>query len=205
MTDNGDPGTWTTPDTIGITLWNKSGGLYFSSNWAVPAGGTVPTTIQQAIAGGNLVVHSNQLLQGSPLANPQTVEALDVQTVESVLPQAIALWQAAGFDVTRLWNVNVAVADLPAGDLAYSANNLITLDRTAQGYGWFTDATHAPAPGKVDLLTVVMHELGHQLGFDVNPDANDVMGEYLAPGVRRLSTDDETNWTLVARERHRGG
>jgi hypothetical protein len=111
--------------------------------------------------------------------------------VESVLPQAIALWQAAGFDVTHLGNVNVVMADLPAGDLAYSANNLIAFDRTAQGYGWFMDPTQAPPPDKVDLLTVVTHELGHQLGFDVNQDAHDVMGEYLAPGVRRLSNHDE--------------
>jgi hypothetical protein len=191
ITDNGDPGTWSTPDTIGITLWNKSGGLYFSSNWTIPPGGSVAKTIQQAIAGGNLMVHSNQLLQGNPLAKPETGDALDVQTVESILPQAIALWQAAGFDSARLGNVQVAVTDLPAGALAYSANNLITFDRTAQGYGWFTDATQPPRPGRVDLLTIVVHELGHQLGFDVNQDANDVMGEYLAPGIRRLSNADE--------------
>jgi len=46
--DNGDPGT---SDTIGITVWNKSGGLWFSSNWN---GGA---TIEQLLGGGNLVVH----------------------------------------------------------------------------------------------------------------------------------------------------
>ena len=30
MTDKGEPGS---SDTIGITVWNKSGGLWFSSNW----------------------------------------------------------------------------------------------------------------------------------------------------------------------------
>jgi hypothetical protein len=47
MTDRGEPGS---TDTIGITLWNKDGGLWFSSNWS----GT--RTLEQSLAGGNLVV-----------------------------------------------------------------------------------------------------------------------------------------------------
>jgi hypothetical protein len=38
-------------DSVGITVWNKSGGLWFSSNW----NGT--KTIEQWLGGGNLVVH----------------------------------------------------------------------------------------------------------------------------------------------------
>jgi len=49
MTDKGEPGT---SDLIGITVWNKSGGLWFSSNW----NGT--TTVQQVLAGGNLSAKS---------------------------------------------------------------------------------------------------------------------------------------------------
>lgn len=45
MTDNGTPGT---KDSIGITVWNKQGGLWFSSNW----NGT--KTVQQNLEGGNL-------------------------------------------------------------------------------------------------------------------------------------------------------
>ena len=48
LTDNGEPGS---SDTIGITLWNKSGGLWFASNW----NGT--KTVEQALGGGNLVIH----------------------------------------------------------------------------------------------------------------------------------------------------
>lgn len=47
MTDRGEPGT---TDTIGITVWNKDGGLWFSSHWS----GT--QTLEQVLAGGNLVV-----------------------------------------------------------------------------------------------------------------------------------------------------
>jgi hypothetical protein len=47
MTDNGEPGS---ADTIGITLWDKNGGLWFSSSW----NGT--KTVEQLLGGGNLVV-----------------------------------------------------------------------------------------------------------------------------------------------------
>ncbi len=45
--DPGEPGT---DDSIGITLWNKNGGLWFSSRWD----GLL--TVEQILAGGNLLV-----------------------------------------------------------------------------------------------------------------------------------------------------
>jgi hypothetical protein len=48
MTDRGEPGK---NDSIAITVWNKSGGLWFSSAW------TGTATSEQVLAGGNLVVH----------------------------------------------------------------------------------------------------------------------------------------------------
>jgi hypothetical protein len=47
LTDMGEPGK---ADTISITIWNKSGGLWFASNWD----GT--KTIEQLLGGGNVVV-----------------------------------------------------------------------------------------------------------------------------------------------------
>ncbi len=47
LTDMGEPGK---SDTISITIWNKNGGLWFSSNW----NGT--TSVEQLLGGGNLVV-----------------------------------------------------------------------------------------------------------------------------------------------------
>jgi hypothetical protein len=47
MTDRGEPGNM---DTIGITVWNKDGGLWFSNNW------TGTATAEQSLAGGNVVV-----------------------------------------------------------------------------------------------------------------------------------------------------
>ena len=48
ITDMGDPGN---NDRIAITVWNKSGGVWFTSNWD----GT--KTIEQLVSGGNIKVH----------------------------------------------------------------------------------------------------------------------------------------------------
>jgi len=47
MDDNGEPGS---SDTLGITVWNKSGGLWFASRW------DGARTVEQLLDGGNLVV-----------------------------------------------------------------------------------------------------------------------------------------------------
>ncbi|OLD45588.1 MAG: hypothetical protein AUI63_05540 [Gemmatimonadetes bacterium 13_1_40CM_2_60_3] len=48
MTDYGSPGSF---DKIAITVWNKSGGMWFSSNW------NTTRTIEQLLDGGDLSVH----------------------------------------------------------------------------------------------------------------------------------------------------
>ena len=195
MIDNGDPGTWTTPDTFSVKVYPssaKGGGLWFSSSWAASNqpifGGN---TVQQPIAGGNLVVHHNQLLQGAPNTGTPAGQILNQAEVQSILPQAIAVWKNAGVDVSPLKDINIQVGDLWSGSLAWSMNHAITFDSTAQGYGWSTDVNQAPKPGTIDLLTVLTHELGLQLGFQEGSDPKDVMAESLAPGVRRLNNSDE--------------
>jgi len=74
-----------------------------------------------------------------------------------------------------------------------ASGNTIYLDVNAAGWGWFLDATphddsEFTTPGNqgeqnhMDLLTVLMHEMGHVLGLD--HDARGVMQETLAPGTR---------------------
>jgi hypothetical protein len=79
------------------------------------------------------------------------------------------------------------------------------IDPTAAGHGWFVDLTPedgaeflvagdgamaarpgGPADGRVDLLTVIAHELGHALGLDHAVDPDDVLAPTLAPGWRAL-------------------
>jgi hypothetical protein len=83
----------------------------------------------------------------------------------------------------------------------------VVIDRDAAGHGWFVDATPGDdkefvggtasrgrsltaldprAVDRVDLLSVVAHELGHVAGLEDLGVPDDVMGELLAPGVRRV-------------------
>ena len=63
-------------------------------------------------------------------------------------------------------------------------------------FGWRSDLADGPTwhpeggrpPAGMDLLTVVVHELGHQLGLpdlDTSAHPGDLMAEGLVPGVRR--------------------
>jgi hypothetical protein len=55
MTDKGEPGS---TDSLGISVWNKAGGLWFSSNWqSASPPKTVEQTLGNSPGGGNLSVH----------------------------------------------------------------------------------------------------------------------------------------------------
>ena len=97
------------------------------------------------------------------------------------------------------------IADLGGDLLGQAAGGIITLDDDDAGYGWFVDPTPnldeefttraavdelfarmgSPAEKRVDLLTVLLHELGHVLG-DGHTAAADLMSPALVPGVRRV-------------------
>jgi hypothetical protein len=75
---------------------------------------------------------------------------------------------------------------------ALGLGHAIWLDANAAGWGWFVDPTpHSDSefttPGnqgeqrRIDLLTVLEHELGHLLGFAHSHDG--VMAETLVAGV----------------------
>jgi hypothetical protein len=143
-----------------------------------------------------------------------------------VLTTAIDDWAAAGLpgqDIARLRGVTVQITNLPAGYLGGTAigGSTIYLSADAGGYGWFTDpspwnnaalarpvaatefvAMPAAAPaGHEDLLTVVMHELGHTLGlYDLDPNTSpdDLMAETLATGVRRLPSAEDVATVVAA-------
>jgi hypothetical protein len=103
-------------------------------------------------------------------------------------------------------SVSVTFADLAGGALGQTTGNAITLDTNAAGNNWYIDTTPflptsnpnewvakagSAAAGKMDMLTVLLHEYGHALGIDHNPDAHDYMGTTLTAGIRRLPTPDE--------------
>jgi hypothetical protein len=125
---------------------------------------------------------------------------------------AIERWRASAIsaeDMARLQAVTFEIGDLPEGQVASASGSRITIDESAAGYGWFVDVSpmedsefevpvpdrefqtteFSPAFGRMDLLTVVMRELGltYQRGENkLSKQLLPLMQNSLAPGVRRL-------------------
>jgi hypothetical protein len=107
------------------------------------------------------------------------------------------------------------MADLPGSYLGFAYSDLVLIDADAAGHGWFVDATpgsdeeyglladgrlaalaDSAAAGRVDLLSVLAHELGHVLGLDDLDEAlhpSNVMADELASGIRRAPTTDDVD------------
>jgi hypothetical protein len=161
---------------------------------------------------------SPQLTDASPTADPQSLVPLTMPQLAPVIDRAIEDWQATGISSTQveaLRGATFTITSLPEHRLGWGFPptagyaGAILIDATASGIGWFIDdnssagngafpivagpaefdaAPASPASGRIDLLTVVSHELGHILGLPdlVNDHSGALMDEILEPGVRRF-------------------
>lgn len=122
---------------------------------------------------------------------------LSAAQVIPLLTEALARWQAAGVDTSALHGIDIRIADLGGNMLGQASGHTITLDLNAAGWGWFVDRTpHSDSEftrlgnqgekHRIDLLTVLEHELGHLLGFEHQETG--VMDDTLATGTRKSPT-----------------
>jgi hypothetical protein len=137
--------------------------------------------------------------------------AITIDDLASAIAAAGNRWAQLSLtqeQVDRLASLKFAIGDLDGGAIGAETPGLIVLDADAGGRGWFVDgtpmddaefasngtATHlyglaGDAATQVDLLTVVMHEMGHALGLSDlygAQDMNDIMYGYLNAGERLL-------------------
>ncbi|MDA8435225.1 MAG: hypothetical protein M0Z98_04495, partial [Actinomycetales bacterium] len=125
-------------------------------------------------------------------AGPGTAFLLTAATTAPVVADAIRWWSArSGTGVPR--DLRVVVADLPGLELAEADGRTIRVDADAAGWGWSAAAT--VRPGRMDLLTVLAHEVGHVLGR--GHEETGVMRATLEPGVRPR---DLTPSSVVSRD-----
>jgi len=131
--------------------------------------------------------------------------ALTTAELNTLLNAAIDRLSAAlalgASSIAELRAATIQIGDLPGLDLGITVGSTITMSRNAAGWGWFIDPTPyddsefprptsngleatpaSPANGRMDALTVLMHELEHVLGF---PDTTrGLMSEILVAGTR---------------------
>jgi uncharacterized repeat protein (TIGR01451 family) len=140
------------------------------------------------------------------------IQKLTQDELSWMMPAAIQRWQEAGIaaeDLARLQTATFEIADLPNSELASRAGTKIKIAETAAGYGWYVapypgqdSEFDVPVPnkemqateysrafGRVDLLTVVMRQLGTvylQGKTSIPKTLEPLMEGTLSPGVRRL-------------------
>jgi hypothetical protein len=160
----------------------------FVAVWGMPNGSA---TSQESI-------YFRRVIAGSPLlaasiGHTPGAATLTAAQVNGLLPEAIARWQAVGVDTSALAGLDIRITDLGGATLGLASGHTIWLDDNAAGWGWFVDPTpqgdsEFTTPGnqgeqnRIDLLTVLEHEIGHLLGHDHTGDG--LMADTLAGGVR---------------------
>ena len=135
--------------------------------------------------------------------------------LDLIVEAAIQRWAEAGATAEQLEAMRstiVVVANLQGLQLGTSAAGEIVIDHNAAGFNWFIDSTpdddseyagdgtrlaatpNTVAALRVDLLTTVMHELGHQIGLEDNyasGDSDELMFGSIMAGERRLPGADD--------------
>jgi hypothetical protein len=154
------------------------------------------------------------LLAAEPPLSPADTAPLAAADLLTVASAAIGHWQAAGLtsgQLAVLESAEYRIADLSGIRLGQAGSNSITIDADAAGYGWFIDVTPAmaeefdaiecgvlvarregAADGRMDLLTAVLHEMGHLLGRTHATDTDrdgELMAAHLSAGQRYLPSD----------------
>jgi hypothetical protein len=145
-------------------------------------------------------------------ATKDSVQQLTQEELNWMVQAALQRWQQTSIsaeDMAKLSAVTFEVADLGDDRLSSASSNRVRIDQTAAGYGWFYDQSPledsefdvpvpdrelqttelSPAHGKIDLLTVLMRELGavYLSGKNRVPrNLRPLMNSTLSPAVRRM-------------------
>jgi uncharacterized delta-60 repeat protein len=199
-------GDWSGSGYAGIGVFDPSTGAWYLRSEA-SAGAADAGVFAYGVAGwlpvcGAFAAPQFLLAAGGEGAGAAAVTADQLQ---SAVTAALARLSAAGVGPALLGGLASATYELgalPPGVLGQATAGRVTLSADAAGHGWFADPTPlqdeefapggpgsplvalsgSPAAGREDLLSAVLHEMGHLAG---SPDGGTgLMAATLAPGTR---------------------
>lgn len=180
----------------------EDGGNYKITVDIISANGSSTCVVAKNVTVNELLQAASELTTSVP-----GVQSLAQGDLQPIAAEAIARWERAGLDaaiVARLMQVEFVIGDLSGSCLGMAGGDRVYLDVNAAGHGWFIDSTpaldeeFASSTGsqrsqaidpqvldRIDLLTVIEHELGHIAGYhDLDASVDDLMSGILSAGVR---------------------
>jgi microcystin-dependent protein len=185
---------------------------YLGLNYEVSLFGIFPS---QSLDDGSDPTNSGGVSPGaSGLVAGQEIlsDEVALQKINNLARIGLGLWQSVGLSpeqIAKLESATYKIANLDPGSLAFAgADDVVTIDTDASNRGWFVDetpgdnveygttdpitkelyATDANALGHFDLLTAIVHEQGHILGFSHSSQLGSLMYGSLGTGGRRFPT-----------------
>ncbi len=176
---------------------------------------TAPASTGMPIHSMSAAVEASHHAANSNQAPPEI--RLNQAQLDTMVAAARTRWEDTGLSSEQraiLRNLKIEVTDLPGLHLGEAAGRTIRLDSHAGGSGWFIDAgagsdalfstvksptrlhadPMAACAGRVDLLTTLMHEMGHAIGLPdtySHEDRDSIMYGHLSKGERRLPAKDQ--------------
>ena len=154
-------------ETFTVVLSNATGGATLAKDTAT------------------VTINDNDGKLTTTVAGPGSTTTLGVLDAEPVLAAALDDLRAAGVDIDALGPIELRVEPLAGLDLGEVDGGAIVLDADAAGWAWSIDLA-AVEPARIDLYSVLLHEVGHLLGFEhgATGDLREVMEPILRPGIR---------------------
>ena len=200
-----------------------AGSIGSVASCTLPSFASVPSELTAANVGTS--DDAQPMEDALSIGDPKAGDPIKLSTPELLwmAQAAVERWRQAEISadaLARLQAVTFELADLPAGQVASANGTHVKIDPTAAGYGWYIDQSPQDdseftvgVPGrelqtidisyahdKIDLLTVLMRELGKVYldGSAKTPKVlRPLMENTLAPGIRRLPDASQIQFVIT--------